>query len=279
MSRICIMARDWATGSMGALISTVRCRTSRSRVRWCDSLSHAEPLFEATLGRIAPHFARAGHVGYVNLNLIVNEQGVWPPEFTCRFGNPGFAVLAALQPDGWGDLLARVAAGGAGRFDTRPGWAVAIVLAVPPFPATLCCRPDDDPPVFFHRPPAGEELARYHFVDMRQEGGQLLAHRRSGHLIIVSGTGASVPAARDAAQARARNVIAPELRWRTSATASWQGRKPDCGGFRGCLGKGLPRWRRMRAIGWDVVRARVPRSGLRAGPIGAPPSRGALMLL
>ncbi len=104
------------------------------------SYEGASRLFEATLGRIAPHLARAGHVGYLNLNLIVNERGAWPLEFTCRFGNPGFAVLAAMQRDGWGDLLARMAAhGGEGRggerFATLPGWSVCIVLTVPPFPS------------------------------------------------------------------------------------------------------------------------------------------------
>lgn len=181
---------------------------------------HSEPLFAATLDRLAPHFAEARHVGYVNLNLIVDERGIWPLEFTCRFGNPGFAVLAALQRDGWGDLLARMAAGpSAGPpadFATLPGWSVAIVLTVPPFPAHTQTSPsEEDPPVFFLRPPEGAELDHYHLVDMRMENGQLLGRRRSGHLMIVTGTGLTVQAAQESARARARNVIAPELRWRT----------------------------------------------------------------
>ena len=180
----------------------------------------AEPLFAATLDRLAPRFAEARHVGYVNLNLIVNEHGIWPLEFTCRFGNPGFAVLAALQRDGWGDLMARMAAGpSAGppaHFATLPGWSVAIVLTVPPFPAHTEASPsDEDPPVFFLRPPEGAELDHYHLVDMRMENGQLLARRRSGHLMIVTGTGLTVQAAQQDARTRARNVVAPELRWRT----------------------------------------------------------------
>ncbi|MBP0494010.1 hypothetical protein [Roseomonas indoligenes] len=175
----------------------------------------SEKLFAATLDRMAPRFAEAGHVGYVNLNLIVNERGVWPLEFTCRFGNPGFAVLAALQPDGWGDLMARMATGGTERFTARPGWSVAIVLTVPPFPAhTESSAPDEDPPVFFLRQPEGAELDRYHLVDVRMEDGQLLGHRRSGHLMIVTGTGTTVEEAQEDARARARNVVAPELRWR-----------------------------------------------------------------
>ncbi|MCI0756140.1 hypothetical protein [Teichococcus vastitatis] len=199
----------------------------------------SETLFAATLDRLASRFAAAGHVGYINLNMIVNEQGVWPLEFTCRFGNPGFAVLAALQPDGWGDLMARMAAGSSaattGRFVTRPGWSVAIVLTVPPFPAhTETALPEEDPPVFFLQPPRGAELDRYHLVDMRLEDGQLLGRRRSGHLMIVTGAGPSVQAAQQDAQARARNVVAPELRWRADIGDRFLNGEQD----------------RLRALGW-----------------------------
>ena len=195
----------------------------------------SEKLFAATLDRMAPRFAEAGHVGYVNLNLIVNERGVWPLEFTCRFGNPGFAVLAALQPDGWGDLMARMAVGNTERFNARPGWSVAIVLTVPPFPAhTDTAPPGEDPPVFFLREPKGAELDRYHLVDVRMEDGQLLGHRRSGHLMIVTGTGATVEDAQEDARARARNVVAPELRWRADIGGRFLNGERE----------------RLRALGW-----------------------------
>ena len=179
------------------------------------SYEGAERLFAATLGRVAPLLKRAGHVGYVNLNLIVDERGPFPLEFTCRFGNPGFAVLAAMQSDGWGDLLERMAVGAGGRFATHPGWAVAIVLTVPPFPAwTDDADPATDPPLFFVGEPNAVEQPHYHFVDMRRDGAELLVHRRSGHAMIVTGTGSDVPSAQAAARARAANVVAPELRWR-----------------------------------------------------------------
>ena len=178
------------------------------------SYQGAERLFEATLNRVAPLLASAGHIGYVNLNLIVNERGPLPLEFTCRFGNPGFAILAAMQADGWADLFTRMANGAGGQFRTTPGWAVAVVLTVPPFPATAPDNPADDAPVFFIQPPSAAELPSYHFVDMRQDGGQLLVRRCSGHAMIVTGTGPDVVSAREAAHRQASNVIAPELRWR-----------------------------------------------------------------
>ncbi|SDB05738.1 phosphoribosylamine--glycine ligase [Belnapia rosea] len=200
------------------------------------SYEGGERLFEATLGRVASLLAEAGHVGYVNLNLMVDERGPLPLEFTCRFGNPGFAVLAAMQRDGWGDLFHRMAQGSFQGFETVPGWSVAVVLTVPPFPAVdHQATPADDVPIFYREPPDSEALGHYHPVDVRRDPeGQLMVRRRSGHAMIVTGTGMTVQDAQAAAQARARNVIAPELRWRRDI------------GERFLNGEGD----RLRALGW-----------------------------
>jgi phosphoribosylamine--glycine ligase len=173
----------------------------------------AGPIFQATLKQLAPVFAAAGHVGYVNLNMIVNEAGIWPLEFTCRFGNPGFCILAPLQVAGWGDLFGRMLTGGAGTFPTAPDWCTGVVLTIPPFPEE---RPGaeraGDPPVLFHTGP--DDPAHYHYSDMRIADGQLFAGRRTGYAMVVTGVGDSIKASQAAALVRARSVCIPDLRYR-----------------------------------------------------------------
>ena len=147
--------------------------------------------------------------------MIANEDGLWPLEFTCRFGNPGFAILAPLQTAGWGDLFHRMLTGGQTHFPTAPDWSLGIVLTVPPFPEERPgADPAEDPPLFYHQDPTPQDLPHYHLSDIRLEGTQMFARRRTGYAMVVTGTGPTIEAARDAATTRARNVVAPDLRWR-----------------------------------------------------------------
>src|SRR4029078_6303497 len=78
------------------------------------------------------------------LNTTENERVIWPLEFTCRFGYPGFAILTPLQQTPWGGLFAAMVGRSTSGFATRPGFSVGIVLTVPPFPYP---RPQVEEPV------------------------------------------------------------------------------------------------------------------------------------
>ena len=93
-----------------------------------------EALFAKTLALVAPALRRANHCGYLNINTIVNEDGVWPLEFTSRFGYPGFAICDALHVEGWAQLFRRMVRREDLDFPTRAGFAVGVVLTVPRFP-------------------------------------------------------------------------------------------------------------------------------------------------
>ena len=80
--------------------------------------------------------AENGYLGYINLNTIVNEAGIWPLEFTCRFGYPGFAILDPLAADKLGRTLPQHGdALGSATFETRDRASRSvIVMTTRPFP-------------------------------------------------------------------------------------------------------------------------------------------------
>jgi phosphoribosylamine--glycine ligase len=61
----------------------------------------SQRLFDAVLAPVAPLLRDGGYVGYINVNLIANDDGLWPLEFTSRFGYPGFAICEALHAEPW----------------------------------------------------------------------------------------------------------------------------------------------------------------------------------
>lgn len=172
-------------------------------------------FFERTLALVAPLLREHGHVGYVNLNTIVNPEGIWPLEFTCRFGYPGYAVLDPLQRTPWADLLASMASGRSKRFHAIDGFSVGIVLTTPPFPYS---RKEVNAPVGLPvtlPDPANEKDRRnIHFGEVGLSNGQLATSGLYGWTLVVTGTGPTIGSARDIAYARASRISIPNLRYR-----------------------------------------------------------------
>jgi phosphoribosylamine---glycine ligase len=191
------------TGEMGTLV------TYRDSAR----------LFSLTLERLAPLLREGGYVGYINLNTIINEAGIWPLELTCRFGYPGFAILQALQVSGWAELFARMTRRGPGTsaFETRPGFAVGVVLTVPPFPYRYGYRElSRGLPITFDASLTAAERENLHFGEVARDAQeQLVASGITGYLMVATGRGTSVREAQERAYALAAKVYAPNLRYRT----------------------------------------------------------------
>ncbi len=172
-------------------------------------------FFARTLARVAPWLRGHGHVGYVNLNTIINEGGIWPLEFTCRFGYPGFAVLDPLQEAGWGALFRAMLGRGPRRFATRPGFAVGIVVTTPPFPYTRRQVPEPiGLPVLIGGPADPDDARHLHFCEMGLGGDGLVTAGLYGWTMVVTGAAPTIAAARDAAYARAARVVIPNVRYR-----------------------------------------------------------------
>jgi phosphoribosylamine--glycine ligase len=172
-------------------------------------------FFDLTLARTAPILREHRHVGYVNLNTIVNAEGIWPLEFTCRFGYPGFAVLDPLQETSWGQLFRAMATRSAAAFSVRDGFSVGIVLTVPPFPYSRKQVPEPvGLPVLFDEPPGDEDRRHIHYGEVGLDDGQLVTSGLYGWTMVVTGTGATIAAAQREAYRRARRIHVPGVRYR-----------------------------------------------------------------
>lgn len=201
-----------------------------------------ERLFQAALAPLAPLLREGGYCGYINVNLIANEQGLWPLEFTSRFGYPGFAICGALHTDPWDVVLRRLAysdrAPPAQRlhFGTRGGFAAGVVLTVPPFPYRQgYAELSKGTPILMAPGTTDAERADIAWGEVAlEEGGQWVASGACGYLGVALGRGDTIATANDAAVALARKVMVPNLRYRT-----------DIGG-RLLAGE----WARLQRLGW-----------------------------
>jgi phosphoribosylamine--glycine ligase len=170
---------------------------------------------EQTLGLMEPLLRDHGYCGYINLNTIVNEEGIWPLEFTCRFGYPGYAILGPLQAIAWSDLFRAMIDRSRDSFDTRPGFAVGIVMTTPPFPY---CRPGIDEtvglPVLFDDDLTEEDRKHLHYGEVGLQDGQLVTSGALGITMVITGVGSSVREAQQRANDLAGRVFIPNVRYR-----------------------------------------------------------------
>ena len=177
-------------------------------------------FFERTLALMAPLLRQHGYCGYINLNTIVNEAGIWPLEFTCRFGYPGFAVLDPLQATPWSALFRAMVTRSGLTFETGPGFSVGIVMTTRPFPYIRTYVPEPiGLPVLFDGPLSETDRRNLHFAEVGLEDGVLVTAGYHGWTLVVTGTGPTVAAAQTKAYGLARRVVVPNVRYRNDIGA------------------------------------------------------------
>jgi phosphoribosylamine--glycine ligase len=195
----------------------------------------AEKLFESTLAKLAPLLRDSGYCGYINLNTIVNERGIWPLELTCRFGYPGFAILDALHDEDWGTILPALTTGEKSSILTMDGFSVGIVLAVPPFPySDGYDELGRGTPICFHDEMTDADRDSLHFGEVTMQGGQLRTAGIIGYTMVVTGTGTTIEEARAVAYERVGKVVIPNVRYRNDIGLRLIERD----------------WSRLKALGW-----------------------------
>lgn len=87
-------------------------------------------IAEKVLKPLTPFLAASGYTGFLSLNCIVDKKGgIWPLEFTCRFGWPCFNLQTSQM---LGDPVQDILDHGHPRFMRNV--CTGVVMAIPDFP-------------------------------------------------------------------------------------------------------------------------------------------------
>jgi len=183
--------------------------------------SEPNRLFSDTLLKMEAKLAEEGYVGYIDLNTIVNNHGIYPLEFTARFGYPTISIQQAGMLTPIGQFFWDLASGVDPKLKVRSGFQIGVRIVMPPFPF------DDDNTfdsfsknsvIVFKKPP-NEEM---HIEDVKQVNGQWLVAGTSGVILIVVGTGQTMKQAQAQVYSRIKNVLIPNMYYRTDIGDRWE---------------------------------------------------------
>ncbi len=177
-------------------------------------------LFKETLEKMLPALKESGYVGYIDINCIVNGRGIYPLEFTARFGYPTIHVQLegiSMPPSEW---LYNLARGENFELKVWRGFQVGVEVFVP----THLARDREtveiykDLPIFFRKE---KNLEGIHIQDVKIEDGVWRIAGESGELLVVTGSGGTVEEARRQAYGRIQNIMIQNMFYRTDIGAEW----------------------------------------------------------
>ncbi|MDX1406427.1 MAG: phosphoribosylglycinamide synthetase C domain-containing protein, partial [Woeseiaceae bacterium] len=187
----------------------------------CMYWSEPNRLFRQTLAKLESRLAEEAYVGYIDVNCIVNGNGIYPLEFTARFGYPTIFIQADGLSMPVHEFMSGMADGTLTRFKTRRGFQIGVRIVVPPFPY-------DDPKTFeanskdrviiFRKP---DNLEGIHIEDVKLVNGQWVITGRTGVVLVVTGVGSSVKQAQAQAYQRVRNILIPNMYYRKDIGDRW----------------------------------------------------------
>ncbi len=181
--------------------------------------SQPNELFKSTLLKIRDDLAKSGYCGYVDINCIANPKGIFPLEFTCRFGYPTISIQIEGITSEIGDTLLKLARGETFEIKTKKGFQIGVVIVVPPFPF------DDPTEAFIYhdlsilfRKPNYEGI---HLGDVKFVNDVWTIAGDSGYVLVATGSGITVEEARKQAYSRVKNVMIQNMFYRTDIGVRW----------------------------------------------------------
>jgi phosphoribosylamine--glycine ligase len=178
------------------------------------------PIFDATLKKFEATFAKSNFTGHIDINCIVNGNGIYPLEFTSRFGYPQIMIQRAGITEPIGNLLFKIAKGEKFKIQTKKGFQVGAFIVVPPFPY-------DDMKTFELFSKDAVVLVKkdlkegLHPMHLKKVNDEWLITGNTGIALLVSGTGNTMKDAQKMMYNRINNVIVNNGYYRTDIGDRW----------------------------------------------------------
>ncbi len=181
--------------------------------------SESNKLFKETTGRMEEDLRKAGYVGCIDINCMVNGRGIYPLEFTCRFGYPTISILQEGVISEWGDFLYNLANRQSYELKTKKGFQVGVVCVVPPFPYNERHTIDiyKDLSILFKKP----NTEGVHLGDVKITDDIWRVAGHSSYVLVVTGSGPTMEEARKQAYLRIENIMLLNMFYRTDIGATW----------------------------------------------------------
>ncbi|MBN2367996.1 phosphoribosylamine--glycine ligase, partial [Candidatus Woesearchaeota archaeon] len=176
-------------------------------------------IFNSTLKKFEKKLSEVGYVGYIDINCIVNGHGIYPLEWTARFGYPTIAIQIEGMITPASEFFYKLARGELRRFKAKQGFQVGVRLVVPPFPFTdkeTFKVKSKDSVIHFNKNTEG-----VHIEDVKLVNGEWVVTGTSGVVLIVVGTGHTMKQAQAQAYLRIKNIIIPHMYYRDDIGDRW----------------------------------------------------------
>jgi phosphoribosylamine---glycine ligase len=186
------------------------------------SMYWSEPnkLFNSTLKKLEPKLASEGYVGYIDLNCIVNNHGIYPLEFTARFGYPTISIQQEGMITPIGEFFYALASGESFKLKVKKGFQVGVRIVLPPYPfddAHAFETSSKDAVIYFQKP----TREGVHIEDVKLVNDEWVVTGSSGVVLIVVGTGQTMKQAQAQAYARIKNIMIPGMYYRVDIGDRW----------------------------------------------------------
>lgn len=91
-------------------------------------------LWKETVGKMGQFLSNFDYRGQIDVNCIVNEEGVWPLEFTPRLGYPSSYIEQEIHDSPWGEFLNSIANGKSVDAKFSKDWALGVLLVGEGYP-------------------------------------------------------------------------------------------------------------------------------------------------